>query len=589
MVGTSLAASSAVSGPITGDGRPVTLYLHSTSPYGTLDEALQSQNAAGGPTMDETAPTGVVPKTTSNTLGAPNYRKNQLLSWWGAEVHGRISNAKVDLWIAARTATEVTVTLFGDGGTGPSVPVSRAKKKIEAQGLSSFQLVLPGVVDIDREMVLSIDSTTPASVVYDAVDTPSSLSFDLGTYVTPPPIGSLFTPASGWGSVAPVGVEKAARESSLAVNPANENEMLMCDPSGVPATGEGHSYFYVSRDGGKTWSELEVEPDGDPRANAFEGGDCDVAYDDAGTMYTADTWLGNLSVGASRDGGATWTGTPIAVTIPVVDRPWLVGGPDGTVYLTYQDLQTAMASTIWFTRSSDHGASFAPVSSITTSSVDGAFTWTGNFVVSGGGRDLYSVYTRRGQQDTEGPETVWVAASHDGGTTWAQNKITSTPNRASYLYASIGLDSGGGLHVVYASATDDDQPVWYSYSTDRAVHWSEPIKLTSGTGGTAPWVAGAGPGQAAVIWYGTPKPMPSATADQDWFLYWARVGAANTGTPTVTWGTTTTNPLFHGKQNAIPEFNQVRLDSAGRMRIGASVYRGNEYGAGWVAYYQQQL
>ena len=110
--------------------------------------------------------------------------------------------------------------------------------------------------------------------------------------------------------------------------------MFVCDPSGVPNTSNNQSYFHLSSDGGATWAFEDVEGGStDPRNYAYEGGDCDVAFDDAGTMYSADTWLGNLSVGHSFDAGATWSGRSLATSTPVVDRPWIVGGVEGTVYL----------------------------------------------------------------------------------------------------------------------------------------------------------------------------------------------------------------------------------------------------------------
>lgn len=599
MVLTSMAAAPARSEPITGDGRRATLYLHSSTPVALTDQ-LQSQVDAGatGPTMDETAPTGATPKTAmSSGIGNPNFRKNFLLGFWAAEVHGHITNAGVKLWMVVRGPQDVTVTLFGDGGVGVGGVVGRATGRALGNGPVLLELDVPVDASINQELVMSVDAGSvtgggrPAGMLYDSVDHPSSLSFDIDAYVPPPPFGVAFPPAAGWDEVAPVSLTKANRESSLAVNPADEDEMLVCDPSGVPNLPEGHSYFHITRDGGATWSEFEIEPEGDPRAFAFEGGDCDVAYDAAGTMYVADTWLGNLSVGASSDGGGTWTGTPIAVQAPVVDRPWLVGGPAGTVYLTYQDVQFAMPSVIWFLKSTDYGRTFSVGAPLATASVEGTHTWTGNFVVSPTGNDIYSVYTRRqsgvvlGSLDSAGPETVWVATSHDGGTTWTQRMVASMSNPASYLYPAIAMDAGGGLHVVFASKREGDRPVWYATSTDEAVTWSDPIPVTTGGSGFAPWVAARAPGEVAVIWYGSPNPAANVGAGQhDWYLYWARISG---GGATIISGTTTTNPLYHGVA-AMPEFNQVRLDSQGNMRIGASVYGGPADGGNWVAYYQQE-
>src|SRR3954468_19604923 len=127
-----------------------------------------------------------------------------------------------------------------------------------------------------------------------------------------------------------VSATEAHRETSLARDPKDPSSMFLCGPSGVPNTEYNQSYFHVTHDGGASWKPIRVEGgQTDLRNYSFEGGDCDVAYDDGGTMYSADTWLGSLSVGHSTDGGKTWDGTPLAAAAPVVDRPWLLGGPGG--------------------------------------------------------------------------------------------------------------------------------------------------------------------------------------------------------------------------------------------------------------------
>src|SRR5207247_8941649 len=158
-------------------------------------------------------------------------------------------------------------------------------------------------------------------------------------------------PALGWNAPVLVSSTQAHRETSLALSPTDPNVMAVRDPAGVPNTQNNQSYFHRSTDGGATWAFMRVETSQtDTRQYSFDGGDGDVAFDQGGAMYSADTWLGDLSVGVSRDGGQTWDGTAFAGTSPIVDRPWLVGGPPGTIHVTYQDLQCCMPSAIWYTR-----------------------------------------------------------------------------------------------------------------------------------------------------------------------------------------------------------------------------------------------
>ncbi|MEA3202694.1 MAG: repeat-like domain [Thermoplasmata archaeon] len=383
----------------------------------------------------------------------------------------------------------------------------------------------------------------------------------------------------------------SARETSLAIDPTNAQHLFACDPSGVPSTRNGHSYFYESRDGGASWHELQVETSAtDPRKATFEGGDCDVAFDAAGTMYSADSWLGEIAVGSSSNGEAWNVGTVAAGGAPFADRPWLVGGPDGTVHLTYQDVQFGMPSTLWYTRSTDHARTFSPVSAVATATPDGAFTWTGNFVVSPDGSTLHSVYTRRASgvvptPGDAGAERVEVSSSHDGGRSWSSVLVSARPASASYLYPAIARDAAGGLHVVFSQATSTDQPTWYTRSTDDGKTWSDPIALQRGVTSGSPWVAATTPGQAVAIWYASPKAQADLAKDEDWFLYATRIVNGTV----VSSGPTTAAPLFHGQQGGFAEFNMVRAGPDGAFHVGASVgakdARGNFH---WQAIYQRQ-
>ncbi|MFN2614080.1 MAG: hypothetical protein ABR552_04600, partial [Actinomycetota bacterium] len=90
-----------------------------------------------------------------------------------------------------------------------------------------------------------------------------------------------------------------------------------------------------------------------------------------------------------------------------------------------------------------------------------------------------------------------------------------------------------------------------------------------------------------VEWLGSPTPLASTSDTADWYLYGARITGAQTGTPTVAVARTTQTPLFHGAEE-MPEFNQVRLDASGKIRIVASAYRSEGGGGTWTVYYQRE-
>lgn len=575
-----------------------TYYLHGVTPVANVEETTDSNTGATpGPTMDATAPTLPVSKTAlPSAFGNENFYKNFLLAYWAGQAHGAITGASADLWVASASGTTLSASLLADGSPAR---LSTVTVHVPAGGPANVHIAFPGTAMVDKEFILQVASyddtagAVNAIVLFDSTTTPSSFSFSLGAYVPPSSGGGsnpAWTAAAGWGPVNVVSTTLAARETSLVVDPTNNANMWLCTPSGVPNTQYDQSYFYKTTDNGASWDYTRVETSQtDARNYTFEGGDCDVAYDAGGAMYTADTWLGDLSVGHSTDGGDTWAGTPLAVTSPVVDRPWLVGGPAGTIHVSYQDVQFGMPTAIWYTRSTDGGNTFLPAVPVATSTADGAWSWEGNFVVSPDQKDLYLVYTKRVDPEylTGDSETVWVAASHDGGLTWASTKVASTPHSASYLYPSIAMDAAGYLHVVYASSTSSDQPIWYSFSKDGA-SWSAPVPIARGVSGFAPWIAGGAAGDAAIEWLGTPATVNATSQDQDWFFYGARVTGADTTSPVISSGTTTTTPIFHGTQSATPEFNQVRLDANGKMRLGMSVFYGSGTSVGWAELYQAE-
>ncbi|HWL36544.1 MAG TPA: sialidase family protein [Frankiaceae bacterium] len=403
--------------------------------------------------------------------------------------------------------------------------------------------------------------------------------------VTAPNTGATTTGTVAWEPPVLVTDTQGAREMSMVLDPTNEQRMFACTPSGLQNP-HSQSHYFQTADGGDSWTYTDVETDpDDTRTQLSEGGDCDVAYDSAGTMYVADTWVGNLSVGTSRDGGATWTGTALAVNVPVVDRPWLVApGAPGVVYVTYQALQGQMPTLMWFTKSTDYGRTFSPAVPITTANLDGTYTWEGNVVTSPDGQDIYLIHSRRVTPAQYGlPDLIQLAYSHDGGTSWRTRTVETlpAPTTPGTLYPGIAMDAGGHLHAVWSAPRDThgDVPVYYTTSADKGVTWSEPIVTGTTWTAWAPWVAGGRTaGEAAIAWLGTPSATPREASP--WYFGYATVSA---GAITAS-GTTTEAPMFTGVQT-YPEFQAIRYDSTGRLHLGMAVFGPS---GTWSLYYQRQ-
>lgn len=393
----------------------------------------------------------------------------------------------------------------------------------------------------------------------------------------PSPASAVPPPARGWEPPALVSATRAARETSLAVSPRNAAHLLSCAPSGTTAGGQ--SWFHRSADGGRTWQPANVEAGGaDQRPLTPDGVSCDVAYDAGGTAWAADSWSGGISVSHSTN-GTSWQGTALAAGTPGVDRPWLAGGPAGTAYLTYQQVQCCLPSVLWFTKTADYGRTFSPPVRVATATADGAFTWQGNLAVAPSGRDLYVAFTRRmlANVDAGTPATIELAASHDGGATWTTTVVERLAAEPDSVYPGVAVDAGGLVHLVWAA----DAGVRHTVSADGGRAWRAPVRVDDGTGTAfAPSVAGGKKGQARIAFLGTPH--ENNTVHAPWYFYVARVDGTRR-TLTVT----TKKPVWTGEQD-VPGYGSVEVDRTGRIHLAMSVYQGASAAGTWAAFHQRE-
>lgn len=140
----------------------------------------------------------------------------------------------------------------------------------------------------------------------------------------------------------------------------------------------------------------------------------------------------SIMMRTSSDGGQTWDDT--SYLCRGCDKwqydPQIVVDDNGTVHATW----LSDGWTTWYTQSTDDGATWAP-----RVSTKGSLNWTdhGFLTVSPDGQD---VYVGMNKQDS------YVAASHDGGTTFAEPVRTnpSDENLYYYHYEGVAMNSGGG-------------------------------------------------------------------------------------------------------------------------------------------------
>ena len=278
---------------------------------------------------------------------------------------------------------------------------------------------------------------------------------------------------------------------SIAVNPLNSKNLVaawtscdqvLCSPAGDLEHGFGCRYG-ASFDGGKSWVKIAPIP-GVPELSL----EPHVAFDKDGTAYFACFYVRDhlahdliqssaIYVSKSTDGGLTW-GTPAVAFGPGL-------GPDfekistnptsGDVYVVAAFVKGNAADggiQVFFTRSTDHGASFSSPVQISAHD-EGAWAWD---AYATAGVDPGTVYVTYGvgastNHQFSGYDRIFIAKSTDGGMTFSPGQRLLAvaplpvvlPNFPQTMDANMwsAVDrSSGEIYVNFVDYRNGDADVW---------------------------------------------------------------------------------------------------------------------------------
>ena len=350
--------------------------------------------------------------------------------------------------------------------------------------------------------------------------------------------------------------QKAYGEPSLALSDDGKH-IAVCVPGGAGQTSD-----WFSADQGKTFGTSHT-------TSQHGGGDCELDFLPDGTLLNADLRITDSAIRYSKDHGATWQGTATAGVEQ--DRQWFAHSKDGkTAYLVYHDFA---AEGEFYAQSNDGGLTWpaalsaqpvngadqvtapgragTPASGTSASLIDqGGNTFSGPMLISPDGRDTYVLYSISdlGSNLTGGTPpygaTRGIVVAHKGG------EATSFTNR--YAVTSDGtavngaifpwgaVDTAGTVYVMYNS--DAGAPghfhTYYLFSTDKAAHWSQPVKvdgapLARGAQIYATGDAGA-PGVLDLAWYGHQGTGGASDPAAVWDINFAQVRNATSAHPIIT-------------------------------------------------------
>jgi len=253
--------------------------------------------------------------------------------------------------------------------------------------------------------------------------------------------------------------------------------------------------LWKSRDGGTTWSRVNVGTKADGAAG---NSDVDLAVARDGTLYFVTLVFDDkadegkqISVGVSKDSGATWKWTLLSKT-RFDDRPWVKVAPDGTAHVIWND---------------GRGVCHAI-------SQDGGLTWTERARIHPRGGSSHLAVGPNGElavrvtpTSAAGPKydegVDLIAVSVDGGTTW---RTQAAPGYREWnpdyfpvprWVEPLAWDARGALYSFWTNL----KGVWLARSVDRGATWTTWQLKECPEVAYYPYLVARGPGELAATWF----------------------------------------------------------------------------------------
>ncbi len=266
-------------------------------------------------------------------------------------------------------------------------------------------------------------------------------------------------------------------------------------------------YFANSTDDGATWSpNKKINSDGipprqqtEPTLTVGSDGTVYVVWQDLRSQTDFDIFFSK-----STDGGATWLNPDVKVNIDATNAsqtaPTIAVNKTNVIFVAWADRRLG-DDDIYFSKSVDGGMSWSP--NIRVNSDDlGNISSNPSIAVDNSGI-IYLVW----QDNRNGNRDIYFAKSSDGGSTWTDPEIRIDDDITSSNQGnpSIGVNSTGAIFVVwqdFRSGSDND--IYFAKSTNGGLNWSDPNIRVNDDPGTKiqemPDLAVSANGTAYVVW-----------------------------------------------------------------------------------------
>jgi ketosteroid isomerase-like protein len=253
--------------------------------------------------------------------------------------------------------------------------------------------------------------------------------------------------------------------------------------------------LWKSSDGGTTWSRVNV---GTMKDGAVGNSDPDLAVAPDGTLYFAALVFDSkamegkqISIGASKDGGATWKWALLSKT-RFDDRPWVEVTPDGTAHAIWND-----GAGVRYSVSRDRGFSWIEQPRIHPKG------GSSHLAVGPNGEIAVRVIPQSaaGPKYDEGVDLI--AVSTDGGLTWAKHEAPGYREwNPSYFpvprwVEPLAWDAGGALYSFWTNL----KGIWLARSIDRGATWKTWRLRECPEIAYYPYLVARGRGELAATWF----------------------------------------------------------------------------------------
>jgi hypothetical protein len=465
-----------------------------------------------------------------------------------------VTSAATALLLLAAAA----VALLIGPGRGPTEPASESEPRLRGERF----LVGKTADDIERETAEEAEGRARHNGVTKQ-QWPASAKVGAVTAA----------PAPGWAGQALADPTADDWEPAIAFDPNGTYGYLLTTRYGAPkACGNcpAHQiWLYRSTDNGASWG-TPTYLCACPRVKGQNDPLIEVATD--GSVYAV--WMNDYRPGVmfsrSTDHGLTWS-APIAVkgqSIQWTDKPAMAISPNGQhVYIAFN------SSDSYLVASHDFGATWGtPVKTNT----DGRYYFAGGGAVLPNGTAVFtsSSFT----QTSVGDVFTHVMRSTNGGTSWTQTQVATTPEQPTCVAAGCPIDYYGTIPALAADATGrlvltytgptvakGPQRVYAIRSADGGATWSarQDIGGAQGANGNFTAIAAAGNGDFRMFY------MDDRNGANDAWNTWYR-RSTDGG---VTWGAEVkisdalTGPSYktaNGFQEPYGDYGEIAITSTGK-------------------------